>query len=203
MMVMSIPYEQTGRTKQKARTRNALVDATRELLAQGLSPTVEQAADAAEISRTTAYRYFPNQRALLVAAHPVVEAESLLGSHPPEDAEARLELVMRALTDQVLENEPQLRTMLRLSLEPEPAEPDKLLLRRGRAIGWIEDALAPLHGQLPDADLRRLALAIRSVAGVEALVWLTDIAGLSREEAVELMRWSGGALLRSALAENR
>jgi AcrR family transcriptional regulator len=202
-MVMSIPYEQTGRTRQKARTRRALIEATHELLAEGLSPTVEQAADAAEISRTTAYRYFPNQRSLLVAAHPVIEATSLLGPDPPTDPEDRLELVVRGLTDQVLENEPQLRTMLRLSLEPEPADPDKLLLRRGRAIGWIEDALAPLRGDLPSADVRRLALAIRAVAGIEALVWLTDVAGLSRAEAVELMRWSARALLRSTVAESR
>jgi len=201
-MVMSIPYERTGRTRQKARTRRALLDATRELLAQGLNPTVEQAADAAEISRATAYRYFPNQRSLLVAAHPEIEAESLLGPDPPAGAEARLALVVRALTEQVLKNEPQLRTMLRLSLEPQPAEPDTLLLRRGRAIGWIEDALAPLRGQVPDADLHRLTLAIRAGAGIEALVWLTDIAGLARAEAVELMRWSAGALLRSTLAEN-
>ena len=32
---------------------------------------------------------------------------------------------------------------------------------------------------------------------------LTDIAGLSRTEAAEVMRWSAGALLRAALAERR
>ena len=69
----------TGRTHQKARTRNALVDITRTLLASGRTPTVEEAAEAAGISRATAYRYFPNQRALLVAAHPEIDATSLLG----------------------------------------------------------------------------------------------------------------------------
>lgn len=201
MMVMSIPYEQTGRTRQKARTRRALLDATRALLAQGVNPTVEQAADLAEISRATAYRYFPNQRSLLVAAHPVIEAKSLLGPDPPADPAARLELVVRALTEQVLDNEPQLRAMLRLSLEPRPAEGDDLPLRRGRAIGWIGDALAPLRGEVPDADLDRLVLAIRAGAGIEALVWLTDVAGLSRPQASDLMRWSALALLRAALAE--
>jgi AcrR family transcriptional regulator len=201
MMVMSIPYEQTGRVRQKARTRRALIEATRELLAQGHSPTVEQAADAAEVSRTTAYRYFPNQRSLLVATHPVIEADSLLGPDPPDDPRARLEQVVSALTDQILETEPELRTMLRLSLEPKPAEPEQLLLRRGRAIGWIEDALTPLRGQLAQRDLRRLTLAIRAAVGIEPFVWLTDIAGLSREDAVDLMRWSAGALLQSALAE--
>ena len=81
---MSIPYELTGRTKQKARTRAALIAATRDLLAQGVTPTVEQAAESASISRTTAYRYFPNQRALLVAAHPEIETRSLLGPNPPD-----------------------------------------------------------------------------------------------------------------------
>jgi hypothetical protein len=76
-----------------------------------------------------------------------------------------------------------------------------LPLRKGRAIGWIGEALAPLRGRLSDRRLHRLALAIRSAAGIEALVWLTNIGGLSRKEAVELMRWSAGALLRSALAD--
>jgi hypothetical protein len=53
-----------------------------------------------------------------------------------------------------------------------------------------------------ERDLKRLILAIRSAVGIEALVWLTDIAGLSRKEALQLMRWSAGALLRSALAES-
>src|SRR5829696_6293436 len=85
MMDTSIPYDGTGRTEQKGRTRKLLVAATRELLAQGITPTVEQAAAAASISRTTAYRYFPNQRTLLLAAHPEIELSSLLGDHPPED----------------------------------------------------------------------------------------------------------------------
>jgi len=53
---------------------------------------------------------------------------------------------------------------------------------------------------MPKADVHRLALAIRSAVGIEALVWLTDVAGLSREEAAGVMRWSARSMLRSALA---
>ncbi|MCU1456443.1 MAG: regulatory protein TetR, partial [Actinomycetia bacterium] len=63
-------YELDGRTQQKQRTRQALVNAAREQVARGLAPTVEESAEAASVSRATAYRYFPNQRALLAAAHP-------------------------------------------------------------------------------------------------------------------------------------
>jgi AcrR family transcriptional regulator len=201
MMSMAISYERTGRTNQKARTRDALIAATRALIAQGSTPTVEDAAAAAGISRATAYRYFPNQRALLVAAHPEVEARSLLGSDAPTDPAARLDAVIAEFHRIVLDTEPELRTALRLSLEPGTADEERSVLRKGRAIGWIEDALAPLRERMPKRDLRRLVLAIRSAAGIEALVWLTDVAGLSREEAAGVMRGSARALLRSALAE--
>ena len=198
-MSMSISYEATGRTTQKARTRAALIDAARRLLAAGRTPGVEDAAEAAAVSRATAYRYFPNRRALLVAAHPEVEATDLLGKDAPEDARERLDRTIAELIRITVDTEPELRTMLRLSLEPGP--PHELLLRQGRAIGWIEEALSPLRARLGAAELHRLVIAIRAACGIEALVWLTDVAGLSRQEASELMRWSALALLRTALAE--
>lgn len=201
MTGVSMPYERTGRTRQKARTREALVATTRALLADGVTPTVEQAAAAASVSRTTAYRYFPNQRALLVAAYPEIGTQSLLDEDAPEDPELRVEIVVRRITGFVLEHEAELRTQLRLSLEPD-APDEQLVLRRGRAIGWLEDALDPLRGRLPKGERRRLAVAIRATIGIEALAWLTDIAGLSRRQAVELMRSSAAALLRDALARH-
>jgi AcrR family transcriptional regulator len=171
------------------------------LLAEGAMPTVEQAAERAAVSRTTAYRYFPNQRSLLIGSYPELEAPSLLDSEAPADPVARLELVTENIARQVLEHEPELRAMLRLSLESPAPSPETLPLRRGRAIGWIEDALAPLRGRIPEAELHRLALAIRATLGIEALVWLTDIGGLSREQAADLMRSSARTLLRAALAQ--
>ncbi len=198
---MSIPYEAIGRVAQKRRTRDAVIAAARELVAQGVTPTVEGAAEAAAISRTTAYRYFPSQRALLVAAHPETGATSLLPDNPPEDVASRLDLVVDAFLRSNLENEAQQRTMLRLSLEANASERAQLPLRQGRAIKWIEEALAPLHAKMPEAERHRLVLAIRAAIGIEALAWLTDVAGLSRADATDLMRWSARALMRSALAE--
>jgi AcrR family transcriptional regulator len=198
-MGMSIPYELTGRRKQKARTRDALIAAARELLAQGGTPTVEQAADRAGISRTTAYRYFPNRRALLVASYPEIEARSLLDDDAPDDPVARLELVVARLTRQFVEHEPELRAALRVSLEHPRPDAEALALRQGRAVGWIEDALAPLRDRLGSEETHRLALAIRAAVGIEPLVWLTDVGGLSRDEAAKLMRSTARTLLRAAM----
>jgi AcrR family transcriptional regulator len=190
-----------GRTRQKQRTLDALVAAARELIAAGKAPTVEEAALTAGISRTTAYRYFKNQAELLAAAYPALQKSSLLPADAPTDAAARLDIVVKTLTRSVATGEQSYRTMLRLSLDPSTPR-ENLVLRQGRAIGWIEDALAPLRSQLSRAELRRITLAIRSATGIEAFVWLVDIAGLSRDEAVKTMRWSARAILRGALADD-
>ena len=190
-------YEMNGRIAQKLRTRDAIVAAARELVAEGLTPTVEAAAEAAMISRTTAYRYFPNQRALLAAAHPETGMESLLPEDAPGDVAARLDIVVGAVRRIILDTEAQQRTMLRLSLEADPVERAQLPLRQGRVIKWLEEALEPLGPDISGPDRHRLALAIRSVIGIEALAWLTDVGGLSRGEATELMRWSAHAMLDS------
>ncbi|MCU1569387.1 MAG: TetR family transcriptional regulator [Naasia sp.] len=198
---MSTAYEESGRARQKQRTRLALIASARDLVARGgRPPTVAEAAEAASISRTTAYRYFPTQKSLLVAAHPEIQATSMLPAGIGEDPELRLEAAVRGFLAMVVDTEAQQRTMLRLSLETDAATRE-LPLRQGRAIGWFEEALEPLVPSLGRQGVRRLAVAVRAVAGVEPLVWLLDIAGMTRDEAVEQMTWSAVALLRRAVAD--
>src|SRR6266498_1386790 len=118
MSVMSVPYLEGGRSRQKARTRDALLAAVRKLIARGITPTVEDAAEAAGISRTTAYRYFPNQRALLLGAHPEIERTTLLPPDAPEEVTARLDGGRGEQFRSLLDWEPQLRTCWRLSRGP-------------------------------------------------------------------------------------
>jgi AcrR family transcriptional regulator len=193
-------YEQTGRSAQKQRTRAALVAAARDLVATGVTPTVEEAAVAAGISRTTAYRYVANRRELLVAAHPETGARTLLPADPPTDPAARLDAVVVAFLELITATEAQQRTMLRLSLEADDEARAALPLRQGRAVEWFAEALQPLADLLTAAELQALARAVRSAVGIEALVWLVDVAGLSRAEAIASMRWAAAALLRSAMA---
>jgi AcrR family transcriptional regulator len=197
-MGVTVPYERIGRVNQKARTREALIAATRELLSEGVTPTMEGAAAAASISRTTAYRYFPNLRALLVATYPHIDERSLLGPEPPQDPVARLAIVAEDQTRRILKYEPEMRAVLRLSLESDSFDGPDLPMHRGLRIGWIEDALTPLRGQMPEEELRRLIYGIGATLGIEAFVWLTDIARLSRQEAVAIMRSNASGLLEFA-----
>jgi AcrR family transcriptional regulator len=198
MKTVSRPYADSGRTGQKRRTMDALVAAARTLVAAGRTPTVDDAARAAGVARSTAYRYFPGQRELLGAAHPETARTSMLPDTPPQDAAGRLDAVVVEFTRMILETEAQQRTMLRLSLESVDGPDRSLPLRQGRAIGWLTEALMPLRGELTDQQIHKLVLAIRSAIGIEALVWLTDVGGLGREEAIESMRWTANALLAKA-----
>jgi len=195
---MTVPYEESGRREQKGRTRRLLVEATRQLLASGVTPRVEDSAAEAGISRTTAYRYFPTQRELLLAAYPEIEQGTLLPAGAPDDPAERLDKVMTELTRFNLEHEAQLRAALRLSLEGGGHE--KPFLRKGRAIGWIEEALSPLHTS--GVDVKRLAITIRAATGIEALIWLVDIAGVPRSQVAQRMRWTARALLHYALEDH-
>ena len=40
------------------------------------------------------------------------------------------------------------------------------------------------------------------MTGIEAFVWLVDVAALSRSEATALMHWSARALLQAAIGDN-
>jgi AcrR family transcriptional regulator len=176
----------------------ALVEATRALLGEGQTPQVEDAAQRAGISRTTAYRYFSNQRSLLMAAHPQISPDTLLPPDAPDDVDQRLDAFMAAFTRYNFEWEPQLRASLRIALG-ERDQKVKPALRQGRAIAWIEDALAPLRRTHPAVDVHRLAVAIRSATGIESLIWLIDIAGYTRDQAASCVLDTARAILTQAV----
>jgi AcrR family transcriptional regulator len=211
---MTEAWQQQGRINQKRRTRAAIVAAAVELLERGQRrPTVAEVADAALVSRATAYRYFPTQEYLLFEA--ALEStrsdidRELDETTLPEDPKARLEILIDALQKRIIDKEAAFRTMLRLSLEQAPQEEEQYggesapppRLRGGGRVRWIEKALAPVRGRLEEPDFRRLVAALSLCMGIEALVVLRDVCALEPSEAEEVLRWVARTLLRSSLAE--
>lgn len=206
---MAVANFERGRVNQKRRTHQAIVGAARALLEQGKAPTVEEAADAALVSRATAYRYFPNQDALLLqAAAPVMApaGEALAPVSDSTDAVERIRFVAQHMQREVIDHEVQVRAVARLSLERwlegEDSRDEAVAIRPGNRIGWIADALAPLRGRIPRRDLRRLELALATVLGTEALIVLRDICRVGYDEAVEVSIWAAAALVQGAVGAN-
>lgn len=199
------PKSQATRSGQQRRTRAALLAATAQLLRAGRLPSVAEAAAAADVSRRTAYRYFPTQEQLLTEAaletlRPGIES-SFASIH--EDPETRLDTAVRTIQAQAAANERLLRTMIRLTVErgADPPADGRPALRGSRRIDWVEGALAPIRSKLSPAQFARLVSAISLCVGAEALIVLRDIRGLDQSGAADVSAWSARALLRAALAE--
>ncbi len=201
------------RANQKERTRAALVAAASELLRRGAAPpTVAEAAEAAKVSRATAYRYFPTQEALLVevaALGPVVApVEAALAALLPDDnPETRLLRLLDAFNPVLFADQATMRTALRVYLdtwfENRRAGDESPAVREGRRTRWLDEALAPVRRGMPAREWRRLRAALSLTLGSEALVVMKDVCRLADEEALAVLRWAAAALLRAGLDEAR
>lgn len=74
-----------------------------------------------------------------------------------------------------------------------------LLTNRGH---WIAALLEGLPSETPPATRKRLAAALVALFGSDAVVWTTDKANLSRDEAIDLLAWMARALIAATLAEH-
>ena len=190
------------RENQRARTRRDLVSAAQLLLANGGTPTVTEVADVANVSRRTAYRYFPSGDQLIIEAlleglRSDVEHEIDAGTASDTIA-SRVDRLVDALHHLTVENEHLLRQMIRLTLDRGPIEPG-VPPRPSRRLDYVEQALAPLRTQLPPADYDRLVHATAVVIGIEARIVLRDICGLDDQTILDTERWAAQALTTVAL----
>jgi AcrR family transcriptional regulator len=85
-------------------------------------PTVADAADHAGVSRTTAYRYFSSQEALLAQAgiEPLIAQidDAVEATRSITDPVARVDAAFASSVPSLLAREAQLRAMLKIALDP-------------------------------------------------------------------------------------
>jgi AcrR family transcriptional regulator len=190
----------------KERTLRLLREAARELLRTGRPLTVPAAAELAGVSRATAYRYFPNNDAVVLNAAMSLADDPLDDSDwapspgtSPGEVSARAAELVRATAAWAFEHETELRMMLRLSLDPEREQenPRRGLTNRGR---WIAALLEGLPSDVPQPARERLANSLIPLFGSDAIVWTTDMAELPREQATDLLAWMAQVLVKATLA---
>ena len=186
-----------GRANQKTRTRRAIIDAGRELVRTGADVTMPEVAKRALVSEATAYRYFPDLTSLL--------AETIDGLWPrPDEALApvassadpveRVGFACEFLLRGVLAYQGAVRAMISGTI----ARPGLAPGRPGIRFGLIDRALAPFGDGRDLAQLRR-DLAV--VVSAEALFTLTDLCGLSPEEAIASAARTAATLTAAAFRD--
>lgn len=190
----------------RARTRKAMLEAAMALMQAGATPSVSDVAEAAGVSRATAYRYFPSESALIHAAvdealGPVLEWRS--GS---DDAAERVSDLLAHSLPRILEFEATFKAALKLSLEQWAKSRAGTLgeeppFKRGHRVEILQLATSPLKKSLSEAKFRRLAQALSLVYGLEVLIVLKDLWGMEFDELREVADWAATALVKAAEAE--
>jgi AcrR family transcriptional regulator len=203
---MSVARQEDLRANQKARTRAALVTAAGQLLREGTSPSVPEAAERARVSRATAYRYFPTQEALLsevAVTHNTQPVEQLLASFDTDDVEQRLMQLLDTSVSITLADEYVMRSGLRVFLDQwfeNRRLGDDTPVREGRRMRWLDQALAPLQHRLPPAELRRLHAALALTLSIEPITIMHDVCHLDDDaEILAILQWAALAMLHTAL----
>ncbi len=204
---MNVSSPKKPRLNQRRRTRSALVEAAQEAVRRGETPTIEQSAEAAGVSRATAYRYFTSQQALLLEASldaiATIPDPSLVDEGP---VESRVDAAIRFFVRMAYNHEPVMRTFLMLSMEQwlrtHQKGNDDYPLRKGRRVPWLERALAPLRS-LSARRKRRLLVALSMLCGVEAMIVTKDVCRCTAKEAEDASGWAAQAMLRAALDKSR
>ncbi len=187
------------------RTRRLLMIQAMDLMKSGRLPTVPEVAQAAGVSRATAYRYFASRSRLITAV--VGEALGPVRSFEPQthDGGERIRELFDRTFPRLTEFEPHLRAALLLSLDHQWRERAGLLdeepFRRGHRVGILERTAAPLKAQLGARGFDRLLKALSMVYGIEAYVVLKDIWRCPDAEVHAVSRWIVDALVARALEE--
>src|SRR6202042_144038 len=180
--------ESNGRANQKARPRQAIVDACVELIRQGQPVTMPEVAKVAMVSEATAYRYFSDLASLLAKALAEdwpTPSEALAPVAASNDPVERVAFATRFLLHGVAERQAVVRSMISATI----AQSDLSgRARPGIRFGLIEYALAPFVDGFQSTDpelLAQLRLDLAVVVSAETLFCLTDLCGLSVEDAID------------------
>jgi len=198
----------TGDRGPRARTYRLLVETAIGLMQSGETPSVSDVSEAAQVSRATAYRYFPNQSTLVetvvdAALGPILEWRS-----ESADPLERIEELFDLTVPRICEFEATFRAALKLALEQWRQNEDGTLtpddeFRRGHRIAVLGDAIGPLRETLGTDRFRRLVDSLALIFGIEAIIISRDISGLDEAAARDTLLWAAKAMIRQATDEVR
>lgn len=187
----------------RARTARLMLASAVRLMQAGAIPSVSQVAEEAQVSRATAYRYFPSQAALVQAVVDEALGPILDWRSDSRDTAGRVRDLLETALPRLNAFEATFRAALKHALDEwaqrrggvPAAEPQ---FKRGHRVELLRDAISPTVGKIPPEASDRLAKALSLVFGIETLVVLKDIWGCDAREAEEVAIWAAEALVAAA-----
>jgi AcrR family transcriptional regulator len=188
-----------------ARMQRYLMQCAIEIMNAGRIPSISEVAEAAEVSRATAYRYFPTRSKLIAAVTEYSLGQVRTWRSANTDGRERVDELFIASFPRFAEFEVPLRAAAQLALEHEALHRAGMLkedrYRRGYRRGILAYATEPLRETLGVERFERLLRALSLIFGIEPYVIIKDMWGGTNEETSDLARWIARAAIDASLRE--
>ena len=194
---MKNEYLRQGRTAQKQKTREKILQAAHQLQHKGDEFTLEKVAELAGISRATIYRYYSNKD--------VLSAEAVLDMRTRSPEQILLEQKDRSLQEAFLgiqeyynqlaqDNERAFRKYLSVLLD----EDNQVNERGARRVRTLTGAMDKYEVPLSQEEKKKLVYMATLMMGIEALIVTRDVCRLDENESKEVLKWGLNTLLKGA-----
>ena len=180
-------YTETGRTKQKLKTRNKILSSAQKFIAKGKDFSLEDISKDTSLSRATVYRYYSNSELLSR------EAALHLQTKSPESVVAPLETlsfdqkilgIQTYFNQLAFANEPAFRKFLSLVI----TSSSKSSTRGARRVQALRMALSDNLEVTPE-DLEKLIVIATVLMGMEPVLVAKDVCQLNNEKTGKILQW--------------
>lgn len=195
-------------TATRARTRRLLIETAMKMFDSGAFPSITEVAQEAQLSRATAYRYFPTQSALVSAI--VTETLSPIKNWRPtkQDTGDRIDEMLGFAFPRMLEHEGTLRAALHLSLTQwaqsrSSERPEKEKLIRGNRKAMLQHVVEPLNLEMSPKMVERVVQSLSLVYGSEIFLVMKDIWGCDNVQLEDIGKWIAKAIVRQAREDEK
>jgi AcrR family transcriptional regulator len=191
------PYSSPLREAQARQTRDAILDALTQLLAEQPADeiTTRAIAERAGVSQPTVYRYFPDRPALLDGLAHRVDALAGTDAWP-----ATLdELVQRTTAFFVGPDSHAAVTTAEAVLNADPRRYSRSTRERTQAMQRLVIEAFPEYG---DRDHMRITALLRSIVTIQTWLRMREEFGMSGTESGPVVQWALETLVREIRAGN-
>ena len=193
----------SGRISQKLKTRQSLIDATRDLLAKNKPFTIDDVAKEALVSRATVYRYFSNLDTLILEAgvipHSTTGNIDVFKEMKGAPVVERISHFQKLMHGYIQSNELPFRKFLAVIITQNSKGHTQT--RGGWRLKYIEEALAPRRHEISPEAYDNLVIALATMIGIESFIVGKDVCKKEEKEIRNSMNWAVRQLVNSVFME--
>jgi len=187
---------ESGRVKQKQRTRDSILTAAKKLMKTNRKITLEDVAEKANVSRATIYRYFSDIDILIMESTLDIQhkkSDAINDELGGLDMRERLMFIQQYYNELAQQNENEFRRYLSSVLAESVAGKGKL--RGARRVETLKASLLPFKSELSETDYKNLACIASLMMGIDALIVSKDVCRLSNSQSNDLLKWGLNKIL--------